>query len=108
VSRGNCNSTVLSSTARFFIANNDPDTDVHIPEELQTLPLSATGIEEIDVDRCCMCFASWHDDVIKGGGAKWVFCQCSRWLHEHCVEDVAVDKDGNQCFCSFCINKYTV
>jgi len=82
--RGACNSTVLTSTASATVANsnlNDTDTDVDIPEELQTLPPGATGNEEIDADRCCMCFASWHDDVIEGGGAEWIFCQCGRWLH---------------------------
>jgi len=89
----------------------DPDNDATASEVPQVLPFSTNpepGNEDIDMDRCCMCFTSWQGDVIEGGGAEWIFCLCGRWLHEDCVEDVVQDQDGNQRFCSFCIDKYMV
>jgi len=62
----------------------------------------------IDPNKCCMCFVSYEDDVLKGAGTEWIFCKCGRWLHEDCVEDVVVDSNGEECFCSFCIDKYTI
>ena len=41
-------------------------------------------------------------------GAEWISCKCGRWLHESCVEDVVKDNAGDECYCSFCIDKYTI
>ena len=68
----------------------------------------ATDGEDIEPDTCCMCFGSYEDDVIDGGGAQWIFCRCGRWLHEDCVEETVVDSDGHQRFCIFCVDKYTM
>jgi len=68
----------------------------------------ATDGEDIDPDTCCMCFGSYEDDVIDGGGAQWISCRCGRWLHEDCVEETVVDSDGHQRFCIFCVDKYTM
>jgi len=45
---------------------------------------------------CCMYFESWHNDVLDGDGAEWIFCKCGRWLHENCVEEVVEDEEGFQ------------
>ena len=84
----------------------DPDSDVTASEVPQVLSLSTNpepGNEDIDTDRCCMCFALWQDDIVEGGGAGWIFCLCGRWLHEDCVEDVVQDQYENKYFCSFFI-----
>jgi len=41
-----------------------------------------------------MCFVSYEDDVLEGAGTEWIFCKCSRWLHEDCVEDVVMEKSA--------------
>ena len=64
--------------------------------------------EVIDPNKCCMCFVTYEDDVLDGAGAEWIFCKCGRWLHESCVEDVVKDSTGDERYCSFCIDKYTI
>ena len=65
-----------------------------------------TCIETIDPNICCMCFGSFEDDVHDGDGARWVSCNCSRWLHEDCVEEFVVNKRGVKLFCPFCTDGY--
>ena len=55
----------------------------------------------------CMCFVS-YEDVLESAGTEWIFCKCGRWLYKDCVEDVVMDSTGEECFCSFCIDKYTI
>ena len=50
--------------------------------------------EVIDPNKCCMCFVNYEDDILEGAGADWIFCKCSRWLHEDYVEDIK-DSDGD-------------
>jgi len=57
--------------------------------------------EVIDPNKCCMCFVSYEDDVLKGAGTEWIFCKCGRWLHEDCVEDVVMDNNEEERFCFF-------
>jgi len=55
--------------------------------------------DEIDVNRCCVCFGIYSDDA--GTGREWLECRCSRWLHEDCVDDDDVNIE--QCiFCPLC------
>ena len=55
--------------------------------------------DQIDFNRCCMCFEMHADDV--GTGKEWVECQCSRWIYEDCIDDDDVDTE--QCiFCPHC------
>lgn len=69
---------------------------------------SESTSEAIDPNKCCMCFVSYEDDVLEGAGAVWISCKCGRWLHEDCVEDVVTDSTGEERFCFFCIDKYTI
>ena len=55
-----------------------------------------------------MCFVTYEDDVLDGAGVEWISRKCGRWLHEDCVEDVVKDNTGDECYCSFCIDKYTI
>jgi len=62
-------------------------------------PLS--GIVREDEDAvCCECNVSYEDDGI---GEEWVRCACKRWIHENCIDEVIVDINGEEYFCSFCI-----
>ena len=36
-----------------------------------------------------MCFGVYADDA--GTGREWLQCQCSRWIHEDCIDDDDVD-----------------
>ena len=55
--------------------------------------------DEIDVNRCCVCFGMYADDA--GTGREWLECRCSRWIHEDCIDDDDVDVE--QCiFCPLC------
>ena len=55
--------------------------------------------DEIDVNRCCVCFGMYADDA--GTGREWLECQCSRWVHEDCIDDDDVDIE--RCiFCPLC------
>jgi len=64
--------------------------------------------KSIDPDTCCMCFVRYEDDVLEGFGAEWINCRCDRWMHEDRVEETVMDSDGQQRFCTFCVDKYTV
>jgi len=41
--------------------------------------------DEIDVNRCCVCFGSFTEDV--GTGREWLQYKCTRWIHEECIND---------------------
>ena len=41
--------------------------------------------DEINVNRCCVCFGMYADDA--GAGREWLECQCSRWIHEDCIDN---------------------
>jgi len=77
-SAGSSKSSTLSANTATLDSNvGDPDSDATASGVPQLLPLSTNpepGNEDVDTDRCCMCFASWQDDIIEGGGAKWIFC----------------------------------
>ena len=45
--------------------------------------------DEIDVNRCNVCFGVYADDA--GTGREWLQCQCSKWIHEDCIDDDDVD-----------------
>ena len=64
--------------------------------------------EVIDLNKCCMYFVSYEDNILDGAGAEWIFCKCGRWLHEDCVEDVVEENAGDECYCSFCFDKYAI
>ena len=64
--------------------------------------------ENIDSNVCCMCFVHYEDDVLEGSGMDWIACKCGRWLHEDCIEDVVKDNAGDERYCSFCVDKFTI
>ena len=68
----------------------------------------ANDNEEIDPNTCCMCFVSFEEDVLDGGGAEWIPCLCGRWLHEDCAEGCVTDKSGKERYCPICIDILSV
>ena len=64
--------------------------------------------EVIDLNKCCMYFVSYEDNILDGARAEWTFCKCGRWLHEDCVEDVVEENAGDERYCSFCFDKYAI
>jgi len=55
--------------------------------------------DEIDADRCCVCFGCFADDA--GTGREWIMCCCTRWIHEDCIDNDDVDVE-NCVFCPLC------
>ena len=56
--------------------------------------------EEIDFNRCCLCYQTYIDDTTGWG---WVECACSRWLHKECIQyDVTTAAYGRELLCPFC------
>ena len=52
--------------------------------------------EEIDSNRCCVCFGLYEDNA--GTERTWLECCCSRWIHEDCIDSEDVDSEN----CKFC------
>jgi len=50
----------------------------------------------------CECNVSYEDDVCNGSGEDWVHFACKRWIHENCIDEVVIDADGKERFCSYC------
>lgn len=53
-----------------------------------------------EVCECAFCFRSYQED-----GAEWVECGCGRWVHDLCMEEVVLDRNGVERFCPFCLNQ---
>ena len=58
--------------------------------------------ENIDINRCCVCFGTFQEDQELGTGFEWLECACKRWLHEVCVSDIEINADGKELLCPFC------
>ena len=48
--------------------------------------------EEIDSNKCCVCFGMYEDDA--GTERTWLECCCSRWIHEDCIDSEDVDSEN--------------
>ena len=67
------------------------------PSKVKRSKLSAD--DEIDVNRCCLCFGMYADDAVTG--KEWLECYCSKLIHDNCI--VVDDFDTEQCiFCLLC------
>jgi len=67
----------------------------------------ANDNEEVDPNTCYMCFVSFEEDLLDGGGAEWVPCPCGRWLHDDCTKRCVRDKNGKECY-PICIDILSV
>ena len=51
--------------------------------------------DEIDDNRCCICFGTYSDDA--GTSREWLMCNCNRWVHEDCIDLDDIDDSGRVC-----------
>lgn len=61
---------------------------------------------KVDVNTCCICFGTYEEDLLAGGGEDWLQCSCGKWVHEECVKDCVADNQGNPRFCPNCTEQY--
>jgi len=61
-------------------AKRKPDNTVFSSRPAQKKARNDNADEEIDSERCCVCFGSFKDDT--GTDQEWIMCICGRWLHE--------------------------
>ena len=94
---------IVSTTAS--TVTSVPNTSIPFTTDRDTTQNTS---EVIDPNKCCMCVVTYEDDVLDGAGVEWISCKCGRWLHEDCVEDIVKDSTGDERYCSFCIDKYTI
>ena len=53
--------------------------------------------------RSAVSVVSYEDDAHNGCGDDWIRCACQRWMHENCIDEVIIDANGKECFCSYCV-----
>ena len=99
-------STATSSIARI----SEDIVSETVPHNGSTLRVATWMWRQIVTVKksCCVCFEFWHDNVLDENGTEWIFCKCSKWLHENCVEEAVEDEEDIQQCCSFCVDKYTI
>lgn len=51
----------------------------------------------------CECVRTYGDDIQESTCAEWVKCACERWIHEECIDQVVIDSEGKERFCSYCV-----
>ena len=73
---------------------NEPQT---VPP---TRPVAST---DFDQNQCCICFRTYEEDVLEKTEFNWVKCVCERWVHEDCVSEIVLDKNGRKLICPYCV-----
>ena len=61
--------------------------------------MKSNANEEIDINRCCVCFGKYEDDA--GTEREWLECYCTRWIYEDCIDNEDVDNEHCK-FCTLC------
>jgi len=79
----------------FSISRDDTNSDDNQPKRKKVRVMSET--DAIDKDECCVCFATYEDDVKEENGRTWVWCSCGRWLHEDCSFPVSPAMSDELC-----------
>ena len=49
---------------------------------------------------CCECLGTYGDNIRESTCAEWVKCACEHWIHEECIDQVVIDLEGKERFCS--------
>jgi len=103
-------STIVSTTGVLPSPKNVSSavaSDSSVACDSVTLSKRDEDNEFIDPNTCCICFGHYEDDQ-EGAGAQWIYCKCGTWVHEDCVEETIVNNSGDQRFCTFCVDKFTM
>jgi len=81
------------------ISRDDTNSDGDQPKRKKVRVMSET--DAIDKDECCVCFATYEDDVKEENGRTWIWCSCGGWLHEDCSFPVSPAMPDE--FCPYCV-----
>ena len=84
------------------LVSSFPSTSYDAEPQRQTLSSQEKPDLAKEDCECSFCYELYRKD-----GKEWLECACCRWVHEHCLEDIIVDK-GQELFCPFCINQFSV
>ena len=84
------------------------DETVNFGDEPQTIPPtrapSRMNLEmvstDLDQNQCCVCFRT-YEDVLEETEFNWIKCVCERWVHEDCISEVVMDKNGRELICPY-------
>jgi len=86
---------------------NMSESDELVEPSTSKLLKEAEQSEDGDVDNedavYSECNVSYEDDARNGYGEEWVCCACKRWIHENCIDEVIMDVNGKERFCSYCV-----
>ena len=87
------------------------DETMNFGDEPQTIPptraASRMNLEmvstDLDQNQCCMCFRTYEEDVLEETEFNWIKSVCERWVHEDCISEVVMDKNGRELICPYCV-----
>ena len=48
----------------------------------------------------CVCFRTYEEDVLEETKFNWVKCVYKRWIHEDCISEIVMDKNGRPILCT--------
>ena len=87
-----------------------PSEDEAEIDELQTnsttrasRTCTQTVSTDFDPNQCCVCFRKYEEDVLEETELNWIKCVCERWVHEDCVNEIIMDKNGRELICPYCV-----
>ena len=102
-----------ASVARMSAAkrSNDVDPDDGILQsEDENTELDVEGVRgskiasaDFNENQCSICFRTYEEDVLEETELCWLKCVCKRWVHEDCVTEVVMDKNGRELLCPYCV-----
>ena len=82
-------------------SRDDTNSDDDQPNRKKVRVMAET--DAIDTDECCVCFATYEDDVKEENGRTWIECSCGRWLHEDCSFPVSPAMPDE--LCPYCVRE---
>ena len=59
---------------------------------------------DFDPNQCCVCFRTYEEDVLEETEFNWIKCVCERWVHEDCINEIIMDKNGRELICPYCVS----
>jgi len=110
--------SVARSSAAKRSNNVDPDDGI-LQSESKTIESDVEGARakggseivsaDFDENQCCIFFKTYKEDVLEETELSWLQCVRKRWVHEDCVTEVVMDKNGRELFLPvLCAIKVTI